>query len=48
MKLIGKFQAIDQGRRPGSTVVKLVLNVGNEMTGIVIEKASWIVQISLN
>ncbi len=32
MKLIGEFQSLDSDRRPGSTVIKLVLNVGNVMT----------------
>ncbi len=32
MKMIGKFQGLDEERRPGSTIIKLVLNVGNVMT----------------
>ncbi len=32
MHLVGEWQAIDMQPRPGSTVVKLALNVGNVFT----------------
>ena len=32
MRAIGRWQAMDEMKRPGSTVIQLAINVGNIMT----------------
>ena len=41
MRKIGEWQALDAERRPGSTIVKLALNVGNIMTTKVRERKTY-------